>query len=149
MTGLPLLAADTSEHVLVAPSLEIVPARVSPDPSGQCNAFSKSFETYSLSKPAELESSWFHLLPLREENLEKEGARPESELVIKPRLETPWRVAQPFHLHALLSPLTHTQAILPQDPHQAPARGRPLLGPQGAQTRGQGVCGQALPPVVC
>lgn len=136
MTGLPLLAADTSEHVLVAPSLEIVPARVSPDPSGQWNAFSKSFETYSLSKPAELESSWFHLLPLREENLEKEGARPESELVIKPRLEhlgelptpsTCMPPSPPSHTHKPYSPRIHTK-LQPEGAHCSDLR---ALRPEG------------------
>ena len=150
MTGLPLLAADTSEHVLVAPSLEIVPARASPDPSGQWNAFSKSFETYSFSKPAELESSWFHLLPLREENLEQEGACPESELVIKPRLEPPWRDAHPFHLRAPLSPLSHTHKpyslrihtkLKPEGTHCSDLR---ALRPEGRVS-----ADKALPPVVC
>lgn len=89
VTGLPLVAADSSGHVLAAPSLETVPARSSPAPPGQWNAFSKSFETYSLCRPAELGSSWFRLLPFREENMEKEVAHPVSEWVIKPRLEPP------------------------------------------------------------
>ena len=86
------LALGGSRHVRTCSCCtvpETVPARASPAPPGQWNAFSKSFETYSLCKPAELGSSRFLLLPFREENTEKEVARPESELVIKPRLEPP------------------------------------------------------------